>query len=89
MNSLIITSDRTYTNGGEQVRFHIDTGVLQVQRYNGGWVTVHSYGSPLGINEFRIIAEDDQLKVQQLLMFGNWTGAEGVDFTTVDSWLKI
>lgn len=82
---VIITGPRYHDDGSDLVRWNPAAGVLTVAAWDGdSWESLIGYGEPGNANnEFRIIVDNPNWKVQQIKDGGSWSGSEGVDFITV------
>lgn len=71
-----------------QFRLRPDGAELKVEQYDGAsWHEITSWGKPGGdTNAFRFIINrpTGELRLQQLISGGSWSGTEGVDFDTIE-----
>jgi len=76
---------------GSDIRLNPFGGELLIQKSVGGtWITLRDLSAPgTSENKFRVIVESSQLKFQQLMAGGSWTGTEGVDFKSIEGYDKI
>ena len=86
---MIIDSILTFLS--KTVRLNPTGGELRIQKNIAAvWTTVGAYAEPGNSNnEFRWKVDGTKFKVQQIKDGGSWSGAEGVDFTTVAEYNEL
>lgn len=86
----IITEATVYQNGSYRVRLNPSGGELRIEKYIlGSWVYAGGFAGIGAVNEWRWIVDGSQLKVQQLISGGSWSGVEGVDFNTITAFNEL